>query len=358
MIAKKYVALICCGLFLAVGFGTSMALVLSRPVAQAPVQEETPKVAEKTPKQEETQHPVYDLGMTEESFRNRYNQVAAENFPQYPIQLQQVRPYTFGHTVTYEDPFTDRLSMMVCRYQDTNLVKGILISSHAADELDGTQFLSVIASALAVTEPSFTPKERGELLKKLGMFSDDGPTDYTRINRSIEHNGKRYFIRGNNGNGVLFGVLGKDVLLDPAAAKVDPIDDHNIIIDVVNYAIWLSKQQATVSPAKREPSSATINLPRVVGMTADAASALLKSKGFQVLVESVYSVYTDDGIVMDQSPSSGNAPIGLQVVLKVAYGKAAAQARSVMQERESPQIVTHPVNQSETAPTPGRGRGR
>ena len=73
--------------------------------------------------------------------------------------------------------------MMVCRYQDTNLVKGILISSHAADELDGTQFLSVIASALAVTEPSFTPKERGELLKKLGMFSDDGPTDYTRINR-------------------------------------------------------------------------------------------------------------------------------------------------------------------------------
>ena len=133
---------------------------------------------------------------------------------------------------------------------------------------------------------------------------------------------------------------------------MDPIDDHNIIIDVVNYAIWLSKQQATVSPAKREPSSATINLPRVVGMTADAASALLKSKGFQVLVESVYSVYTDDGIVMDQSPSSGNAPIGLQVVLKVAYGKAAAQARSVMQERESPQIVTHPVNQSETAPTP------
>ena len=51
-------------------------------------------------------------------------------------------------------------------------------------------------------EPSFTPKERGEFLKKLGMFSDDGPTDYRDINRSIERNGKRYFIRGNNGDGV------------------------------------------------------------------------------------------------------------------------------------------------------------
>lgn len=38
MIAKKYLALICLGLFVVVSFGTSMALLLSRPVAQAPVE--------------------------------------------------------------------------------------------------------------------------------------------------------------------------------------------------------------------------------------------------------------------------------------------------------------------------------
>lgn len=203
MIAKKYLALICLGLFVVVSFGTSMALLLSRPVAQAPVEkEETPKEKAEPKKTQEAVRYVYDVGMTEETFRSRYNQVVAEMFSEYPIQLQQVQPYTFQHTITYEDPFTDRLSMMVCRYQDTNLVKGVLISSHAANELDSVQFLSVIASTLTVMEPSFTPKERGEFLKKLGMFSDDGPTDYRDINRSIERNGKRYFIRGNNGDGV------------------------------------------------------------------------------------------------------------------------------------------------------------
>lgn len=203
MIAKKYLALICLGLFVAVSFGTSMALMLSRPVAQAPAEkEETSKEKAEPKKTQEAVRYVYDVGMTEETFRSRYNQVVAEMFSEYPIQLQQVQPYTFQHTITYEDPFTDRLSMMVCRYQDTNLVKGVLISSHAANELDSVQFLSVIASTLTVMEPSFTPKERGEFLKKLGMFSDDGPTDYRDINRSIERNGKRYFIRGNNGDGV------------------------------------------------------------------------------------------------------------------------------------------------------------
>lgn len=359
MIAKKYLALICLGLFVAVSFGTSMALMLSRPVAQAPVEkEEAPKEKEEPKKTQEAVRYFYDVGMTEETFRSRYNQVAAEMFSEYPIQLQQVQPYTFQHTITYEDPFTDRLSMMVCRYQDTNLVKGIMISSHAANELDSIQFLSVIASTLTVMEPSFTPKERGEFLKKLGMFSDNGPTDYQHINRSIEHNGKRYFIRGNNGDGVLFGVLGKDILLDPAAAKAAPTDDHNIIIDIVNYAIWLSKQQATAPAQQATTPVASVpqrtNLPRVVGMTANAASAVLQSRGFQVRTEYVYSAYTDEGIVADQSPSSGpNAPIGLLVVLKVAYGKA------------KPVPQPHPVQQapysspvSTEAPIPGGGTSK
>lgn len=332
MLAKKYLALICCGLFLAVGFGTSMALVLSRPAVQTSVQKETPEVAKEVPKPEEDAKPVYDIGMTEDVFRARYNQVAAENFNQYPIQLRQVQPYTFQHTVTYEDPFTDRLSMMVCRYQDTNLVKGVLISSHATDELDGIQFLSVIVSMLTVMEPDLTPKERGEFLKQLGMFSDSGHTDYRKINRSAERNGKRYFIRGNGENGVLFGVLGKDIQLDPAAAKANPTDDHNIIIDIVNYAIWLSKQQAPKETSQQEAASVTsppmADIPLVKGMQVNEASALLKARGFRVELLRTYNPYIAEGTVTSQSPEPGREKVGSEVALSVADGATAEQARA------------------------------
>lgn len=101
-------------------------------------------------------------------------------------------------------------------------------------------------------------------------------------------------------------MLGKDIQLDPAAAKANPTDDHNIIIDIVNYAIWLSKQQAPKETSQQEAASVTsppmADIPLVMGMQVNEASALLKARGFRVELLRTYNPYIAEGTVTSQSP--------------------------------------------------------
>lgn len=245
---KRAVVMIGVGVAVFAVLGSVLGVMYSYQMRQ-PVQETTTAENKLEPTTQVTG--IFDIGATEPEFRKRYNRVVAENFDQYPISLSEYRPYTFNHTITYEDPFTDRLAMMVCRYADSGLVKGILLAANSVDEAEGVQTLAALTSMVAAADSLLSPRERGELLQQLGMFPQNGHTDYAHINSSVVRNGKRYFIRSNNGQGVLFGVVGQDVQLDPAAAKEDANDDHNIIIDIVNYAQWLSKQEKSTE----QPSS-------------------------------------------------------------------------------------------------------
>lgn len=260
---------------------------------------------------------IYDIGITESEFRQRYNRVVAENFSEQPIALTQYQPYTFNRTITYEDPFTDKLSMMVCRYADSGLIKGILLATHSTNEAEGVQTLAALTSMIAAVEPNLSPKERGELLQKLGMFSAQGHTDYRKIDTSIIHNGKKFFIRGNNGNGVVFGVMGKDILLDPAAARQNPNDDHNILIDVVNYALWLQNNgQVPRLKEDVQKQKQKVEVPDVVGMDINNAKTVLQARDFKVNVTYGAAVNVKAGLVVAQS-LTGMAEEGTTVTLSV-----------------------------------------
>lgn len=70
----------------------------------------------------------------------------------------------------------------------------------------GADILIAMAALVGTMEPSLTGNERMEVLKKLGMMTDE---DVMNLSKTYDHNGLHYFISSSEQMGIWFGVSKK-----------------------------------------------------------------------------------------------------------------------------------------------------
>ena len=179
---------------------------------------------------------VYDIGMTEETFRTNYNNFMNTEFSGMSLHLQKAPEYHGKNANVYEHYFSDNLSLLVSYDPVSNKVKGLILGATPNNELDAINMISVITGLVSITSPDLSAKEKRELLQSLGMFREGGHTDYRTIEGSRLHNNITYAIKGNGSNGVTFFVCGKDVAFGGSGSSDSP---HDLLADLAHYLTWL-----------------------------------------------------------------------------------------------------------------------
>lgn len=177
---------------------------------------------------------IYDINLTEEEFRDRYNSVINTEFPGMSLNLKKAPEYHGVNANVYEYHFMDALSMMVSYYPDTYKVKGVILTITSTDEVVADRMLSAMVALVITVSPDLTADGKRELFQNMGMFQKNHHTDYKTIDRSTTHNGITYLIKGSGGNGVGFFIRGKDVQLGGESVN----DPHDLLADLAQYLTW------------------------------------------------------------------------------------------------------------------------
>ena len=197
----------------------------------------------------------YDIGMTEEAFRANYNNFMDTEFSGMSLYLQKAPEYRGKNAIVYEYYFSKNLSLLVSYEPDSMKVKGLILGATPINELDAINMISVITGLVSTTSPDLSADGRRKLLQSLGMFRENGHTNYRTIEGSTLHNDIRYAIKGNGTNGVTFFVCGKDVAFGGSGSADSP---HDLLADLTHYLTWLennnTQRQITSSTPNKNPT--------------------------------------------------------------------------------------------------------
>lgn len=96
------------------------------------------------------------------------------------------------------------IGMIFQLHKNDNSVRSImLIARGDGSSQSGLDIIVVIGSLIATIDPSLEPSERGDILKKVGLF---GGSDIRNLEGSTIKNGVKYFINSSEQIGIMFGV--------------------------------------------------------------------------------------------------------------------------------------------------------
>lgn len=207
---------------------------IGRNAVASDVHEESANVKKNEEKIEKKVEKIYNIGITEEVFRQRFNKIADE----YELNLRLTKKYVYEGTYAsvYQTPLDTVSSVAISYEPNTGLVRGIFISGTPATELESVRFLAAITDVVATLNPDLPDAGARDLLPKLGIF-DGKHTDYRTANKSTYRNDIHYKLQGTEGNGVMFFAVAKDISTE-ADSSVRRDAPYNIIADMTNYVIW------------------------------------------------------------------------------------------------------------------------
>ena len=207
---------------------------MERNAVASDVHEESANVKKNEEKIEKKVEKIYNIGITEEVFRQRFNKIADE----YELNLRLTKKYVYEGTYAsvYQTPLDTVSSVAISYEPNTGLVRGIFISGTPATELESVRFLAAITDVVATLNPDLPDAGARDLLPKLGIF-DGKHTDYRTANKSTYRNDIHYKLQGTEGNGVMFFAVAKDISTE-ADSSVRRDAPYNIIADMTNYVIW------------------------------------------------------------------------------------------------------------------------
>lgn len=179
--------------------------------------------------------PVYNIGIEETAFRQRFNRVADDELSELNLHLTRKNVYNGDFASVYQTPFDSTTSLLVSFEPDTELVRGVFLSGKPVTDDETILFLGAIADIVATLNPDLTPSGRKSLLQNLGMF-DGKHTDYRTVNKSTYRNNIHYKLQGMGGNGVAFLAVAKDIGTE-GGSSVRRDSPYNIMADMTNYII-------------------------------------------------------------------------------------------------------------------------
>ena len=236
---------------LAVNYYTSNKV--AKEVPQKEIKAEQKEEVKKEEKKEIIKSNVYDVGITETVFRNRFNQIANEELSELGLHIKKEYVYSHNNISIYQAPFDDTTSLMISFETNSERLRGVVLMGQPVTDYETTTYLGAIADIVASLNPDLSPAGRGNLLRQLGMFTG-GHTDYKTINRSTVRNDILYKIQGTGGNGVLFYAVAKDIETT-AGESVSRDEPHNIMADVSNFIIWDGENQKKGVTIEKKTSS-------------------------------------------------------------------------------------------------------
>lgn len=230
---------------LAVSYYTSNLMASSSNIENA--EEKKPNLAkdssdkknieEVTKKSEDSKRePVYNIGIEETTFRQRFNRVADDELGELNLHLTREYVYNGNFASVYQTPFDSTTSLLISFEPDTELVRGVFLSGKPVTDDETTLFIGAIADIVATLNPDLTPSSRKMLLQQLGMF-DGRHTDYKTVNKSTYRNNIHYKLQGTGGNGVVFLAVAKDIGTE-AGSSINRDTPYNIMADMANYIVW------------------------------------------------------------------------------------------------------------------------
>jgi len=140
---KKYAILLAVFVGVLIGAGVAyLASHVGRDAVSSDVREEPVKVKTHEEKTEKKVENIYNIGITEEEFRQRFNKIADEY--ELDLRLTKRHIYEGTHANVYEAPLNINSSLTVSYEPDTGLVRGILLSGTTATEIESVRFLSAM----------------------------------------------------------------------------------------------------------------------------------------------------------------------------------------------------------------------
>ncbi len=231
----KYAILL--AVFIGVLIGAGVAYFVShvgRDAMSSDVREEPVNVKTHEEKNEKKVENIYNIGITEEAFRQRFNKIADE----YELNLRLTKKYVYEGTYAsvYQTPLDSVSSIAISYEPNTGFVRGVFISGTPATELESVRFLSAIVNVTATLNPDLPDAGARDLLPKLGIF-DGKHTNYRNVNKATSRNNIYYKLQGNGEGKVMFFAVAKDISTE-ADSSVRRDTPHNIIADMTNYVIW------------------------------------------------------------------------------------------------------------------------
>ena len=213
---------------------------------------------------------VYNLGITDSDFRQRFNYVAQTELSDLGMRLTKSYVYNGTQASVYQVPIASSASILVSSEPDTDLVKGVAVVLNSSSESDAVQFLGGIAAVVASLSPSLSPNARGNVLKELGMFS--GRQNY---GGSTYRGNVHYAVMKPDSGGVIFVAVAKDVSIN-AGSSVSRDAPHNIMADMTNYIIWDNDNQKSNANQGSRLSYNTENYNAGGNATAEASAVLTR----------------------------------------------------------------------------------
>lgn len=231
-------------LFVFVGLAVNYYYTPNKVIKEEPPKEikvEQKEDEEKENKNKIVENNIYDVGITETIFRNRFNQVANEELSELGLHIRKDYVYSNNNISVYQAPFDNTTSLMISYETDSEKLRGVVLLGQPITDYETTTFLGAIADVVASLNPDLSPAGRGNLLKELGMFTG-AHTNYKTINNSTVRNNILYKIQGTGGNGVAFYAVAKDIdTTSGSSVKRDA--PYNIMADVTNYIVWDRENQ-------------------------------------------------------------------------------------------------------------------
>lgn len=202
---------------------------------------------------------IYNMGIEEMVFRQRFNRVADDELSELNLHLAREFVYNGDYASVYQTPLDRTTSLAISYEPDTELVRGVFLSGKPVSDDETVLFLGAIADIVATLNPDLTPSGRRALLQNLGMF-DGKHTDYRTVNKSTHRNNVHYKLQGTGGNGVAFWAVAKDIGTE-AGASIKRDSPYNIMADMTNYIIWVydNQEQAKTSEYRQEESKTETN---------------------------------------------------------------------------------------------------
>ena len=183
-----------------------------------------------------TNEKIYNIGITETNFRQKFNNVTSEELSSLNLRLTRNYVYNGAYANVYQVPFDNTTSLAVSFEPNSELIRGVFLSGMPTTSAEKDLFLGVIIGILGTLNPDLPPAGRRRLLQELGMF-DGKHTMYQPANKSTYRNNVHYSFQKFVNGGLMFLAVAKDLSLETGAA-VSREEPHNIMADLTNFVIW------------------------------------------------------------------------------------------------------------------------
>ena len=276
---------------------------------------------------------AYDIGVTEESFRTSYNNFMDTEFSGMSLQLLKAPEYHGKNANVYEHYFSDTLSLLVSYDPVSSKVKGVILGASPNNELDAINMISVIMGLVSVTSPDLSAEGKRKLLQSIGMFREEGHTNYRTIKGSTQHNNITYAIKGNGSNGVTFFVCGKDVAFGGSGSVDSP---HDLLADLTYYLTWLKKNntqnQATLNISNKNNTidkyvqQANSYNNRIVSLANQCNQSLSRSQASSLYYVAM-DLFSEIGITSIHLSGEANIPPKLKDILLCLFSAESERTR-------------------------------